>query len=344
MNEQKKEYIENCDFIKIVLMILVVVYHSCVFWGGGWIEGQSVEIEAPALARFAGWLSSFHVYGFTLVSGYLFFYLHYETGKYTNYWKFIKGKVRRLIIPYWFVAICWVIPISSFVNSFSLGEILKRFILCANPAQLWFLWMLFDVFIMVWPLRQVLRKKYVWAVICLISWGVGYFGNAYFPNIFCIWTAFSYLPYFVFGMKLREKKESVFYRVPAVAYVLLQILLYYLWRRWASQSNMVGVGAIQIMANLVYTVGALMSFFVLQKLADRIKWKRSSVFLFLSRKTMPVYLFHQEIIYFSILWLNGKVNPYFNAVINIMFSLFVSLLLSSLLMKYKVTRTLIGEK
>ena len=59
---------------------------------------------------------------------------------------------------------------------------------------------------------------------------------------------------------------------------------------------------------------------------------------------MPMYLFHQQIIYFTIYWLNGKVNPYLHAGINFVAALVGSFIISSILMRWKVTRFLIGEK
>jgi len=59
---------------------------------------------------------------------------------------------------------------------------------------------------------------------------------------------------------------------------------------------------------------------------------------------MQVYLFHQQIIYVFITLLNGIINPYLNAAINFAASLVLSLLISALLMKFRPTRFLIGEK
>ena len=64
-----------------------------------------------------------------------------------------------------------------------------------------------------------------------------------------------------------------------------------------------------------FVVGALMSFAVLQKIADRIKWK-TKIFMYLSSQSMIVFLLHQQILYFFISGLNGKVDPYLNALIN----------------------------
>lgn len=92
-----------------------------------------------------------------------------------------------------------------------------------------------------------------------------------------------------------------------------------------------------------HVFGALMSFFVLQWLATKVNWK-NKLFRIFSKQSMAIYLFHQQIIYFTIIWLNGKVNPYLNAIVNFIVALVLSSLISTLLMRFKVTRVLIGEK
>ena len=104
--------LKNCTFVKTMLMLIVVFYHSILFWSGNWfsaIPAQRLEI----LAGIASWLNSFHIYGFALVSGYLFYYLRYEKGKYGRYIPFLKQKAKRLLVPYVFAAAVWVIPISA---------------------------------------------------------------------------------------------------------------------------------------------------------------------------------------------------------------------------------------
>lgn len=95
---------------------------------------------------------------------------------------------------------------------------------------------------------------------------------------------------------------------------------------------------------LLYIIGALMAFVVLQKLATRVNWEESKVFSFLSKNSMLVYLFHQQIIYVFISLLNGVINPYLHAGINFVGAMAISLLISTVLMKFKWTRFLIGEK
>ena len=59
---------------------------------------------------------------------------------------------------------------------------------------------------------------------------------------------------------------------------------------------------------------------------------------------MAMYLFHQQIIHFTISALNGVVNPWINAGVNFVAAIAGSLIISAVLMRWKATRFLIGEK
>ena len=182
-NETK---LENCSFIKTVLLFLVVLYHSCVFWTGNWWDTEPV-FPSIGLNYLSLWLNSFHVYAFTLASGYIFAY-KISKREYLNYLPFLRNKARRLIVPYYFTMIIWVAPISAYLFKWNIIYLIKKFILCINPSQLWFLWMLFGVFAFVWPVRYyILEKPMLGWGLSLLFYAVGMVGRKLVPNFFCIW-------------------------------------------------------------------------------------------------------------------------------------------------------------
>ena len=69
-----------CTPTKTAMMLLVVLYHSCVMWGGSWFVDPAVR--SFALGVFAQWLNTFHVPVFVFMSGYLYAYLKGETDRY----------------------------------------------------------------------------------------------------------------------------------------------------------------------------------------------------------------------------------------------------------------------
>lgn len=337
--------LDNCKFVKTILMIFIVAYHSCIFWAGGWIPGIVLHTKAPLLVNFAGWLSTFHIYGFTLISGYLFYFLRCEKGKYTNFIPFVINKAKRLLVPYAFVSAIWAIPSAVYYLQYNCYDVVKRFVLGASPSQLWFLLMLFFVFMIFYPLSDFLEKHNVGGALTVLAiYGIGLAGAQVLPNIFQIFRACMYLPLFWLGFKIRQFGSEALMRIPSLVWitvdVLLFILIQYLSVFDATIIKLLNPG----FSFLLHIIGALMAFVVLQKLANRVNWKESKVFSLLSKNSMPVYLFHQQVIYVFISLLNGAINPYLHAVINFIGAMGISLLLSTLLMKFEWTRFLIGEK
>lgn len=250
--------LENCTFVKTVLMLLVILYHSCAFWTGSWFPAMEQAKMAPVLGLFAQWLNSFHVYTFALVSGYLFSYLKYEKRKYESLALFVGNKAKRLLVPYVTVSIVWAIPVGQYFYHYGAGEIITRYALATSPSQLWFLMMLFWCFIGAWLLSRAIENNSVLAIVIAIgSFGIGFIGGLHIPNYFCIWTAFQFFPYFVLGMKLRQGTWSLLERIPIWMYAACDAVIFAVWIILQSNNStiikLIGIG----FGFLLHIVGAL---------------------------------------------------------------------------------------
>ncbi len=95
--DRKQFELINCNFVKTVLMLLVVLYHSCVFWTGSWFNILAPSGNSAVLELFSKWLNSFHIYGFALVSGYIFYYIKYEKEKYNGLLPFLVNKANACL-------------------------------------------------------------------------------------------------------------------------------------------------------------------------------------------------------------------------------------------------------
>jgi len=339
---QKRE-LANCDFTKVVLMLMVVFYHSILFWNGSWFNQKPIY-SAPILQIVAKWLNSFHVYGFALVSGYIFYFLKQEQNRYNTFSGFVKNKAKRLLVPYVFLSAVWVAPIACLYFQYNWKIMIQRFVLATSPNQLWFLWMLFDVFILFWLLADFFTKYNFWGfIVAGVFWIVGVGGSTAFPNVFMIWTAFQYVPLFWLGFKLRQHGAKMAMRIPSVIYILVHLLLFGLTQKLGTQDGVLEKCGIIALSFVTHIAGAMMAFVVLQKVANKVNW-RGKIFQFLSKRTMIVYLFHQQVIYFLVDLLNGSVNPHIHALINFAGAMAISLVIASVLLRFKVTCFLVGEK
>ncbi len=343
-NTEQQQELNNCNFAKIILMLLVVLYHSMAFWTENWFC-DIPAFQSTVLSFAAKWLNSFHIYTFTLISGYIFYYLQYECKKnYKTYGTLIRSKLRRLIVPYIFVSIVWVVPISAYFYHSTIKEMIFQYVLAIAPSQLWFLFMLFDVFLLFYPLSSVIDREPEGLLVIFGGYMIGILGEKFFPNIFQIWTSFRYLAYFAMGYKLRQHKSSWLRKIPIWVWLFCDVSIFSI-----TQILMEYDGAfIKLinfaLRNFANLWGAIAFFFILQSVAEHISWNRCRVLLALQRTSMPIYLFHQQIIYFVIRFLNGRVHPMLHMLINFGVSISASFLIASLLLKYKATKFLIGEK
>ena len=325
-------------------MILVVAYHCMIFWNGTWFT-KNPFFESNFLSTVSPWMNSFHIYGFALVSGYLFFFLKCEKGRYSSFISFAVNKAKRLLVPFAFIIIAWVVPFAVHYFQFDTVEVIMRYILGTSPNQLWFLLMLFVVFMLFYPLTSFFEKHLIAGAITVIAfYGVGFVGSMKLPNIYQVFTACMYLPLFWLGFKIRQYGSKALMKIPSLIWIAADILLFALVQYLSGFDGFIFKLLNLGLTFLLHIIGALMAFVVLQKLANRVNWKESKVFTLLSKNSMPVYLFHQQVIYVFISLLNGVINPYLHAGINFIGAMMISLLISTLLMKFKWTRFLIGEK
>ena len=145
-------------------------------------------------------------------------------------------------------------------------------------------------------------------------------------------------------MKIREKKWTTKKSYIIILSILFDLFLFVLLQ-YSIQAEGFFFKILRLLLSYAVRVwGSLAVFFLLKKIASIVNWKKSKAFIFLTKYTMPVYLFHQQVIYFVIIWLNGKVNPLANASANLIIAMSVSLIISCILMRFKYTRYLIGER
>ena len=150
--------LETIDNAKVWMMLAVVLYHSCMFFAGDWFDGAEPVYKARYILIFAQWLNTFHVQTFTMASGFLFYCLRTEKGKYVDFGKDVLKRGKRLLLPYICVMLTWVIPFYVHYSGFDLSQIVYKYVFGCAPSQLWFLPMLFLQFVFFY---RILDEKYV---------------------------------------------------------------------------------------------------------------------------------------------------------------------------------------
>lgn len=347
MRDNDRELL-NCNFSKTILMLIIILYHSCVFWRGDWFT-KNPAIESRFLYWVSVFLSHFHNYGFVIISGYVFFYLHFEVNRYASFWLFIKKKCMRLLMPYFSVLIFWVIPFAIALMKYDFSTVMSNYILGRAPNQLWFLLMLFWTYVISYYLSEVWNRNNVIVGLAtsLFLYGFGFAAERIIPNCFQVWSATKYIIYFCLGFYLRKNsKQTKLLIQHAELFAILYFVLFAFLRTVESYTN--GKGTFYRIGYEIYllilnSLGGVMIFLILQKFASAFTWDKASLIKKLEPFSLQMYLFHQQIIWLFILALNGIVHPLINVLINFYFACLIAYFMSLLFSKNKVLSKMMGH-
>lgn len=211
-----KTVLNNCNFIRASLLLLVIIYHSAMYWHGDWFL-SSKDNTIPFFYYLTEWLNSFHIYALTLVSGFVYAYIKIDKKGYPSFKSLLRSKISRLIVPYVIVALIWVIPNEVYFNGLNFSSIIDYFLLGQRPTQLWFLLMLFGVFVFSYPLTNLfIEKNWLCFLSIIFLFCVGTL--APINNYFQIKTIFQYMLFFWVGAKMYQYRNDFLGTPPRVDY------------------------------------------------------------------------------------------------------------------------------
>lgn len=249
-----------------------------------------------------GYICTFHMPLFFLISGAVYYTCKREYGKYENECSFIKNKGKRLIIPYIGISII-LFCILYYVGDYN-GNIFiyyfKNVLLANQVKHLWFLVALFLIFISFNHFEKVINKHQILTLaICTIL----YYVSSYLPWTLQLHSFGHYIIFFfcgyVFQAKSRIIKNILENKLTFYVLFLMHILSYtivlkttfapYLFHTTSILCSIIGC-AMAISFNMIITK----------------KWglTSSKVLQVLVRNCFAIYLFHDPIIYLIKYWTN----------------------------------------
>ena len=345
MNQERSSELLKCDTAKVLLMFLVIIGHCCgPFASKTWFHVVGLQYS-QALSVFSRFLNSFHIYTFTLISGYIYYYQKIESGggRYTRYTTFIKNKVIRLIVPYIFVTIVWAIPFRVIFFHPSFAEIVRNFVFADSPEQLWFLLMLFWVFAIYHPFAKMVDRHFVACsvgILCLYFIGMIW---DFTLDYFQFFKALRFILFFHLGYGLR-KYTALFEKlkqIPAAVYVTVFLLVFAVneWIHLLPMRTMLMKLIAFAAAMLLNTFGAISCFVCIQKCDLR----QSRIVSFYRKYTMTIYLFHQQLVYlFTLLISIFSHTPYIVIPFCFVLTMAGSTAISILVLRWPISRFLVG--
>lgn len=341
----KQKELALCTPIKTTMMLLVVLYHSCVMWGGSWFAEPAVQ--SPALGVFAQWLNTFHVPVFVFTSGYLYAYLKGETNRYESTSVVIAKKAKRLLVPYAFACVVWVVPFWVFFNG--TDQVVDKYLLAGSPSQLWFLVMLFMVFLLFELLWKLLGRRMLAVSIRTVACPAVLYccgcvlGGTLPVDVGQIASACRFACIFWVGMAFRVLPTQVFWKIPPVVPFASHSLLFALALFVGTKEGAVFSVASITLWLVVRLAGVAMAIAVLGRAFARFGAMESRWGGILAKSCFGVYLFHQQVVQVVISMFNvSSIPPLALALACFVVSLVVSLEITVVLRRFRFTRFLMG--
>lgn len=341
--------LKTISLVKVVCMFLVVFGHSCAIYSGNDWGGMKGIHESSFFSYFLLWLGSFHTQAFTFSSGFLFAYNRYKKNKYHNIKEDIINRSFRLLIPFFFFCYLWGIPSAIFWENKSVIQIIKQFVLISNPAQYWFLWMLFWIYIIFYFYSDCIIKKDFRVVFCILGF-IYYFtsiiGHCIPIGYMGISNIMKYLIYYYLGVSLACEKinfNKLLTPVKILFLLLIDIIIFFI-----SQSVTIefesNVTCEMIFYPILGVLGIIVVYGLCWECAKLLDFS-SKIYSSLAECAMGVYLVHQQILYLIIRITNiERFIPVITIILNYIICITISMLMVGCMRKFKLGRLVLGEE
>lgn len=72
------QLLNRLPYIKGILILIIVLYHSMLYWTGVWNFTSMIGEELLPISIITDWLNSFHIYAFTFISGFIFAFIEID--------------------------------------------------------------------------------------------------------------------------------------------------------------------------------------------------------------------------------------------------------------------------
>mgnify|MGYP003297786518 CR=1 FL=1 len=318
-------------WLRTVAIIVVVLGHSIILYSSDW-SIFTTKYDLIYLDIIKKIINFFQMPLFFSISGYL---ANWSTE--FSFKKLVIKKAKRLLIPYMFCALLWMLPIrylidyqSQFGNSIGDWETLYKIIILGNDnGHLWYLPTLFLCFICHFLVEQV-EKKYkkfnLNIVLGLISSLFYIVPLAVFP-ISYVNSFFQYYCWFVFGMWMAFRRNRIVQLNGKISLTITFAITII--------ALVVKTGIITSVMRYICGMSWLFFFYSFD-----IK-KVNKVIVDIEENSFGIYLFHSPLVYITYTYFNNS-NPILVISLNFFLCGGIAYLLTLVIRRTKA-RLLLGE-
>lgn len=319
---------ETIEKLRVFAIFIVVLGHSIIIYDPSWglYKTDNTNQIFFYLKQF---INIIQMPLFIMIAGFLF----NRTCEKYDLKKIVIDKFKRIIIPFIFITLLWLVPIrmlAKYQPFLEIGyfESVKRVFLGIDSGHLWYLPTLFILFIITYIVQKVSKDKNILNMAFLsIFFILSIFANK-FTHVLFLSNVCEYLLYFYIGFlvaKIQNKFEFNIFAV--VIYVIFSILLVFFIKQ----------GIIFRILNIFTAISgsyALYGIFM--------KIKTNKLVKIIDKNSFTIYLFHSPLIY--IMYNNfTNINTYLLVTCNLLIAMIIPILIAYVLRKLKLN-FIIGEK
>jgi len=297
------------SLMRVAAVLLVVAQHSTqLFFGDKKVIDPS---QAPYIYNvLTHYIATFSMPMFVFVSGYLYYIMRVERGKYGDYAVFVKSKFKRLIIPYYLFAFLYFFPIKLALGIYSSEDMtsnIMSLITAGGQNVLWFLYMLFFIFIIFYLVEDFIKRSGTIKTLLVLT--VISIFSGYFTTTLQVQTVLQYFLFFYIGYITRENISKLLSINLMTTIVLLisqaTLFIYFM------KSTQIGFFPLQQILGLAISVlGVFAAFFAANLIDARLKLTNYKTFRFLDKNSLLIYLFHAPIIFIFLYLFSRKIEHY----------------------------------
>ena len=173
--------------------------------------------------------------------------------------------------------------------------------------------------------------------------GGGYLLDKIGVNVFQVSTAIKYAGYYYLGAYLYKKKIENKWRIPISGFGSIVLFVIDKIIEMNTPSSILVRSFGLILAYMCSYMGVVFVYCIVKMITEKLSnVKKSKIWKGLKEKSFGVYLFHQQIIYLTIIPLNGKVTPIVQVMISFVCAVGVASIITVTLKRFKLTRILYG--
>lgn len=329
MNEKNNKI----TILRDMAITFVVLYHSIIIYNNDW-KIYTTNVESGILNYISIFLSIFHMPLFFSISGFLF-NKTIKKHKDLNLKKLIINKFERLLIPYLFWAICWMLPIklllnySGYSNNSIIYNIFVNILLGRDNGHLWFLPSLFFIFIIFYIINKKIKNEKIKALIVMLITILGYIVPTY------VGSAMKNIIWFYLGSYIEKKdlcnkkisKKTINLMIISLILIIIYLCIY---------GNIPYYNYITLILKIIICCILLPNIYII------VPNKTNKVLRIIEKNSFGIYLVHSPLIYITYTYFKD-INPI--GVLTINFVVFggLAMLITEIFRKIKLNK-LIGEK